>query len=120
MIGRMFLVMLNELDQADLLKPDSRIKDLGIVMACYLHWGEAEETYGSEELSFPEVIIAYAKKAGIVLEHAGPYVIKEALEKYDHDVDPLPGKAKADRWSWKKKVSAIPNMSFVPIRHVLI
>lgn len=100
MIELMFVTMLNELDLANLLKHNSRIKDLGLVMACYIQWSDAGES-GSE---FPQQIIAYAKKAGIDLGNVGLYGMKEKLEEYEK-VEPLSGNAKADRWAWKKKVS---------------
>lgn len=41
MIGLSFVTMLDEVDWAGLLKPDSRIKDLGLIMACSIHWSNS-------------------------------------------------------------------------------
>lgn len=110
MIDLMFVTVLNELDQANLLKSDSRIKDLGLVMACFLQWSDIQEEFGATGdeggVDLPKEIIAYAKKAGIDLKNVGLHGIKEKLEQHGYDaVEPLSGNAKADRWAWKKKVS---------------
>lgn len=106
MIGLSFLTMLNELDQAKLLKSDSRIKDLGLVMACYLNWSEVWGEYNDDDLAdWPRKVVAYAKKAGINLENVGVYGVKDILTTIG-DVEPLNGNAKADKWGWKKKVSS--------------
>ncbi len=109
MIGLSFLAMLNEIDQANLLEPDSRIKDLGLVMACYIQWSEIWNEFGSGDgVDWPKEIVAYAKKAGIELGNAGIHGIRAKLtstEKEHGEIRPLAGDAKADRWTWKKKVS---------------
>ncbi|KAI1258102.1 hypothetical protein MGN70_001148 [Eutypa lata] len=111
MIDLMFVTVLNELDQANLLKSDSRIKDLGLVMACFLQWSDIQEEFGATGdeggVDLPKEIIAYAKKAGIDLKNVGLHGIKEKLEQHGYDaVEPLSGNAKADRWAWKKKFTA--------------
>ncbi|RYP65574.1 hypothetical protein DL769_006277 [Monosporascus sp. CRB-8-3] len=111
MIGLAFLAMLNELDLAKLLVADSRIKDLGLVMACYLEWSQDSNEYADDEsdVDLPETIVAYAKKAGIELENAGVYGLKEKLASIEGGsggIEPLSGNAKADRWAWKKKFNA--------------
>ncbi|RYP21690.1 hypothetical protein DL767_009206 [Monosporascus sp. MG133] len=111
MIGLAFLAMLNELDLAKLLKADSRIKDLGLVMACYLEWSQVSNEYADDEsdVDLPETVVAYAKKAGIELENAGVYGLKEKLSSIEEEkgeIETLSGNAKADRWAWKKKFNA--------------
>ncbi|RYP93357.1 hypothetical protein DL770_000546 [Monosporascus sp. CRB-9-2] len=111
MIGLAFLAMLNELDLAKLLKADSRIKDLGLVMACYLEWSQVSNEYADDEsdVDLPETIVAYAKKAGIELENAGVYGLKEKLSSIEEEkgeIEALSGNAKADRWAWKKRFNA--------------
>ena len=108
LIGLSFITMLNALDQAKLLKSDSRIRDLAFIMACYIHWSEVFGEYIDEDVSdWPEKVVAYAKSAGIDLENAGVYGVKDVLTSIG-DVEPLEGSAKADRWGWKKKVSLTP------------
>lgn len=111
LINRSFLNSLNEIDMAGLLKADSRIKDLGLIISLYLHWSDDHEDYGIEEgedLESRTEILAYAKKAGLDLEATGVYGIAEhvkSLEETHGEIAPLAGKAKADRWGWKKAVS---------------
>ena len=114
LIGLSFVAMLNELDRADLLKADSRIKDLGLVMASYIRWSDSWKEFApgedEDEMDWPEGVVAYAKKAGIHLENVGVYGVKDRLTEIG-TVEPLEGDAKADRWGWKKKVSFTPTHS---------
>lgn len=114
LIGLSFVAMLNELDRADLLKADSRIKDLGLVMASYIRWSDSWKEFApgedEDEMDWPEGVVAYAKKAGIDLENVGVYGVKDRLTEIG-TVEPLEGDAKADRWGWKKKVSFTPTHS---------
>ena len=114
LIGLSFVTMLNEIDRADLLKADSRIKDLGLVMASYIRWSDSWKEFApgedEDEMDWPEGVVAYAKKAGIDLENVGVYGVKDRLTEIG-TVEPLEGDAKADRWGWKKKVSFTPTHS---------
>ena len=114
LIGLSFVAMLNELDRADLLKADSRIRDLGLVMASYIRWSDSWKEFApgedEDEMDWPEGVVAYAKKAGIDLENVGVYGVKDRLTEIG-TVEPLEGDAKADRWGWKKKVSFTPTHS---------
>ncbi|KAK8050732.1 hypothetical protein PG994_012462 [Apiospora phragmitis] len=114
-IGTMFLTALNELDRAGLLKADSPIKDLPLVMAIYLKWS-ADLDEMEDELSWRPNVIAYAKKAGIDLATSGLFGAGElvsALEEEEEsgEIAPLSGQAKADRWGWKKTLASLKKRS---------
>ncbi|KAI1078066.1 hypothetical protein F5B20DRAFT_582593 [Whalleya microplaca] len=100
LIGQALVTVLNELDQAQMLKADSDIKDLGLVIACYLQWIETLNDLGCES-DFRKEAIGYAKKAGIDLKDAGCYGMEQVLGEFGN-TKPLAGNAKADRWNWKK------------------
>lgn len=108
LIGRALVSVLNEFDQAKLLKADSDIKDLGLVITFYLYWGGDLKERGLE-LPFRKEAIAYAKKAGIDLKEAGCHGTDERVKELEKEnggkIKSLSGKAQADRWDWKKKVS---------------
>ncbi|KAI6088666.1 hypothetical protein F4821DRAFT_233488 [Hypoxylon rubiginosum] len=105
LIGRAFVSVLNELDHAKLLKADSDIKDLGLVMTYYLYWVETLKGRGIELPSRKEVV-GYAKKAGIELKEVGLFGTEERvkeLEKEGGKIKALSGRAQPDRFDWKKK-----------------
>lgn len=112
----MLLTMLNELDRAGLLKPDSRLKDLPLVMAWYLEWSKDLDGMGFDngELDWRAQVVAYAKKGQIDLATSGLFGAAErvaALEEEegegDEGIPPLEGQAKSDRWGWKKSFAAM-------------
>ncbi|KAI0887999.1 uncharacterized protein GGS22DRAFT_154775 [Annulohypoxylon maeteangense] len=109
LIGRALLTTLNELDRAKILKADSDIKDLGLVITFYLYWADEHQRLREQgiELPFRKEVIAYAKKAGVDLKIAGCYGTDakvQALEKErGKPIKPLSGSPKSDRWDWKKK-----------------
>ncbi|KAI2468353.1 hypothetical protein F4781DRAFT_432475 [Annulohypoxylon bovei var. microspora] len=109
LIGRALLTSLNELDRAKMLKADSDIKDLGLVITFYIYWTydhRGLQNYGID-LPFRKEAIAYAKKAGVDLKEAGCFDTDgkvKALEKeLGKPIKPLSGSPKSDRWDWKKK-----------------
>lgn len=109
--GCAILTMLNELDRANLLKPDSKFQDLGLVMCMALKWSDGEEDpHGEENVEWRNNVVAYAKKGGIDL---GATPLNDAPELVDgvDDAEAL-GKAKADRWDWKKRVGPISTIWF--------
>ncbi|KAK8021630.1 hypothetical protein PG990_006768 [Apiospora arundinis] len=115
-IGAMFLSALNELDRAGDLKPDSRIKDLALVMAWYLEWSKDLPDYGfdGDELDWRPQILAYARKASIDLAaSSGLFGAAQLVSTLDEEADdddgvaPLAGQAKPDRWNWKKTYAAL-------------
>ncbi|KAK7941337.1 uncharacterized protein PG986_013724 [Apiospora aurea] len=126
-IGTMFLTALNELDKAGLLKADSPIKDLGLVMAVYLEWPSDLGDYGFEDDDSGEVdaedakpnwrtsVVTYAKKASIDLATSGVFAADELVtsleEKDGASIAPLAGQAKADRWGWEKTLASLKKLS---------
>ncbi|KAK8055629.1 hypothetical protein PG993_000856 [Apiospora rasikravindrae] len=125
-IGTMFLTALNELDKAGLLKADSPIEDLGLVMAVYLEWSSDLGEYGlgeddedddedEEKPSWRTSVVAYAKKAGIDLGESGVFSANELVSSLEEDnggsIAPLAGQAKADRWGWKKTLASLKKLS---------
>ena len=96
--------MLNELDRAGHLKPDSKFLDLGLVMGMALQWSEDQEDYGydPEDLEWRNSVVAYAKKSGIELTSI-PLLDAKKLVEGVKDVE-IPAQVKADQWDWKKKV----------------
>ncbi|KAH6653074.1 hypothetical protein BKA67DRAFT_568491 [Truncatella angustata] len=112
LIGRSILATLNELDLAGLLKADSSIKDLSLIISLYIYWSDDLGDMGieeSEDLKWRVELLAYAKKAKLDLEAAGVYGIGEKIESLEEEYDeiaPLAGAAKADRWGWKQAFSA--------------
>jgi len=115
--GCAILTVLNELDRADRLKPDSKFQDLSLVMAMALKWSADQEDYGYDEehLEWRNSVVAYAKKAGIDLVATAPLHDAQELVDGVDEVEDL-GNTKADLWDWKKKVSYTPTLSFCQSR----
>ncbi|CAJ2505323.1 Uu.00g127170.m01.CDS01 [Anthostomella pinea] len=93
-VGRALATVLNELDLAQKMTADSEIKDLGLVMSCYLQWVSVVQDQG-----FDEKELEWRK------ETAGCHGTDKNLSSLEEEyciIGPLSGKAKADRWSWKK------------------
>lgn len=102
------MTMLNELDRAGCLKPDSQYQDLGLVMLMAIKWSDGREDYGIDEenLEWRNTVVAYAKKGGIDLKSTPLGGAEKLLESIDDDqANEDLGPAKADRWGWKAKVS---------------
>ncbi|KAI2628795.1 hypothetical protein GGR54DRAFT_636509 [Hypoxylon sp. NC1633] len=105
LVGRALVSVLNELDRTKMLKADSDIKDLGLVISFFLYWLATLEEVGIE-LSYRKEVVAYARKAGLDLKEVGCYGTDErikALEREFGRIKPFSGSAKPDRWEWKKK-----------------
>ncbi|KAI1106588.1 hypothetical protein F4804DRAFT_300500 [Jackrogersella minutella] len=105
LIGRALVSALNELDRAKMLKADSEVKDIGLVISFYLYWTNTLPDQGAE-WPFRKEAVAYAKKAGIDLKEAGCYGTEEkvkTLEKEFGKIKPLSANPKSDKWDWKKK-----------------
>lgn len=65
-VRTMFLTMMATLERLDLLKPDSEIKDIGMVMGLAIRLDSyAEDNEGTEDL--PKYLHAYAAKHNIIL-----------------------------------------------------
>ena len=108
MIGCAILTMLNELDRAEHLKPDSKIQDLPLVMLMTLKWSYGQEDIDEEYLAWRNTVVAYAKKGGIDLKSTPLGGAQKLLDSVDEEqANEDLGPAKADRWGWKQKVSRI-------------
>jgi hypothetical protein len=89
-IGNAILTTLNELDLAGLLKPDSRIKDLSLVMALALNCLEEMIEIGMESevaVAWRHGVVAYAQKAGINLKEAAPFGTAETIKKLEEQLE---------------------------------
>jgi hypothetical protein len=85
MVGIALLSALNEIDLAGLLKPDSRIKDLPLVMALATSVLEDADdmSYGYKINSWRHGVVAYANKAGIDLRQAAPIEAASSLKRLE-------------------------------------
>ncbi|KAF2182399.1 hypothetical protein K469DRAFT_690860 [Zopfia rhizophila CBS 207.26] len=112
MIGIGILATLNALERANLLKRDSLIKDIGLVLSllgsfvatCCDHVGEAPYISNSREVCWPYKIVAYAKAHDI--EISGVHGIEKTfVEEYDDEDEANRWKRKecVDRWGWGTK-----------------
>lgn len=105
------MATLNELDVAGLLKPDTQVKDLGLVISMYIYWSHDLEAYGidaDKAVDWRKDVIGYAKEAGIDLAAAGLFGTEKRLASLEEKYGEMPatkGDGKADRWGWKKAVS---------------
>lgn len=106
-IGRAYLSMLNLLDRAGQLGPDSEFKDLALVTALFLkvpsHFVDA---YDEKEMDWKTYVQDYAEchKIDISFVFGSPEItfVDENVETLD-DREGIP-KAGVDRWGFKKAV----------------
>jgi len=110
--GRAFLSMLNALDRASQLKPDSDFKDLGLVMGMFASIAsDFEDAYNTEdELDWRVHILKYANDKGIEIDvsFVGKILAQEFEDDSDDGDDGKDGKdewpkAAKDRWVFLKK-----------------
>lgn len=112
--GRAFLSMLNALDRAGQLKPDSDLKDLGLIMGLFAGIAsDFQDAYNMEdELDWEAHILKYAKDKNI--DVGVSFEGKKLANKSDDgdsdeegfnedDTNEWP-KAANDRWSFSKKL----------------
>lgn len=114
LIGRAFMTMLNELERADELSPNSSFKDLALVVSLaliFLDEYQNEDAIGEidEEDVWTSQIVLYAQKHDIDLINSGVSGIEELVKHITvspksvrRDKWPNPG---PDRWSFTKAVS---------------
>ncbi|KAF2277346.1 uncharacterized protein EI97DRAFT_432224 [Westerdykella ornata] len=115
LIGNAALTALNALERANLLRPDSPVRDIGLVLALLCDFfGDVSGMLGyvpcvprnammGKEAAWPNVLVQYAKKHGIEIK--GVHKIEEFVEEYDDEDEAnnwQPEQA-ADRWGWKRK-----------------
>ncbi|KAK5131100.1 hypothetical protein LTR08_001318 [Meristemomyces frigidus] len=103
LIGCAFLTMLHSLLREKELKADSRFRDLGLVISLFLKWSDGQE---HNEIPEDELILAYAKKAGIDLRATGCDDIGEILEEHEGGNAKLPSTSKKDPYGWAKTLKA--------------
>lgn len=100
------MTLLGEVKQAGLLKPDSELRDLDIVMCMTLEWTRDKAKYGIrvEDLVWREYVVAYARQGKIALG-------KSALSNADELVRDVKssrrrvGNSTTARWKWRQKVA---------------
>lgn len=108
LIGRSLVTALNALHIAGLLKADSEIKDIGLILSLYLAWSSDFADFGLDDFEWRKEAVAYARTAGIDLGAVGCFGVEEQVGTLEDEygaIGPLQGAAKADRWAWKKNVS---------------
>ena len=100
--GRAFLSMLNALDRAGQLKPDSEFKDLGLVMGLFATIpGYFGDSYDEDELDWGRHILEYAKDKEIDLSIA--FEAKKLVGAFeDEHREEWPAPA-VDRWNFSRK-----------------
>ncbi|KAH9984866.1 hypothetical protein F4779DRAFT_632525 [Xylariaceae sp. FL0662B] len=109
-VGRMFLYMLAQLDNQDLMGDATDVRNLGTVMAMYLtlapSWRDSgcledDGRKGKKRFQadyFDDAILSYANHRGVTLR--GPHDIDEIAASLNGEVE-LPKKGAADPWGWK-------------------
>lgn len=110
--GCAILTMLNELDRAGHLKPDSKFLDLALVMGMALEWSDGQEDYGyePEDLEWRSSVVAYARKGEIDLAEIPLHDVEKLIDGVE-DAE-IPARVKADQWDFKKKVSHVEKSLF--------
>ncbi|KAF2496641.1 hypothetical protein BU16DRAFT_525798 [Lophium mytilinum] len=109
-IGRALLTALNALERADLLKPDSKVKNLPMVLSMFLSIADDLDGVGALEndmlgadndRTWLHAVVAYAQAHDIDLKGKGIYGTAEAVYKFDGmDMEDFK-KAGPDRWGFK-------------------
>lgn len=108
LLGRAYLTMLNSLDRAGQLKPDSDFKDLALVSGLYMLLPDHfSESYDDEVLDWKIHIGDYmkTKKIDSTFVHGSPELDTEGEVDALDERDGIP-KAGVDRWGFKNAVSS--------------
>ncbi|KAI0376558.1 hypothetical protein F5Y04DRAFT_266047 [Hypomontagnella monticulosa] len=113
LVGRMFLDILAQLDNRDLVGDATDVKSLGTVMAMYIYIAsrlrevgildgdDEEDNKTFEPHRFDDAILSYANKRGVTLQ--GPKNIDELTANLSGEVE-LPEKGASDPWGWKAEL----------------
>ncbi|KAI8711667.1 hypothetical protein NCS52_01430800 [Fusarium sp. LHS14.1] len=107
LIGYLVVAAMEALKKEGVFKPDSEIRNLGLVLAMFIQWGHGELPYGFEEelCSWAYKLLDMADEAGIDL--TGPPRYEKAIKKI---IDERDRKAKAmkkwDKVNWATKLRA--------------
>lgn len=116
-MGMAILATLNVLEQHSLLKPESPIPNIPLMLSLVFHWvhnfsSGMDDTAATRQGDWPNMIVAYAEKTGIEIK--GLYNIKELLEKVgaygtselnDEDKNNVLSPPKPDKFKFVAKVS---------------
>lgn len=107
LIGRAYLAMLNVLDRADQLKPDSNFEDLGLASGLYMLIPDSfSDAYNQSRLDWKRHVQCYmeGKKIDTSFVHGSP---KIDISGETEELDARKGVPKAgpDRWGFKNAVS---------------
>lgn len=111
------MATLNVLEQHSLLKPDSSIPNIPLMLSLIYHWihtfsAPMESLTATRQGDWPNMIVAYAEKTGIEIK--GLYNIKKLLEEVraygtselnDEDKNNVLSPPKADKFKFVAKVS---------------
>jgi len=111
-IGQAFLTALNALERADLLKPDSKVKNIPMVMSMFLSLADDLDGTGAMELdmlgleieqTWPQAVVAYAQAHDLNLEGKGIYGSAEIADKFDDmSMEEFKKRRSSDRWGFKR------------------
>lgn len=121
LIGKAFISMLNSLDRASQLKPDSEFRDLPLVMALYLKfandYNDEDMTHlvnNEESAKWPLKIVKYAQDNNIDLVGSGLAGVGKQLDTLKVQVSKQKAwnKPSPDRWGFKRAVSLVLERDF--------
>lgn len=103
LIGCALLSVIEAIEHAGELRPESKFRDLALVMSLYLAFAEnARAMFCWEEMTRSERVVGYAKKGGLDLKARGRHGMKAILEGLG-DVAPIQ-KRKVGMWMWSANV----------------
>ncbi|KAF2795672.1 hypothetical protein K505DRAFT_335813 [Melanomma pulvis-pyrius CBS 109.77] len=104
LIGAAFLESLNAIDLLGELKPNSKFRDLGLIMSLFLHWpDDLNKSYGFEGkyLAWRKFVVAYMKKAGLSAD-TGIFGTDKLIAKNDQNAEI--GEPQPNRWAFASKL----------------
>lgn len=108
---------LNTIDEAEQLKKDSIIKDLGLVMSMYLKYGTGQEQYGMDgnDLNWRAMNIAFAQRAEIDLAAVGCKGTAKRIKENKADGDPSDLLSDSTKdYDWTETVCVAMNYAKLP------
>ncbi|KAJ6084038.1 hypothetical protein N7486_010838 [Penicillium sp. IBT 16267x] len=110
LVGTMLTTMLAMLGREGLLKPDSGVESLGVVMAAYARLiAEIDSAFGIEGDGLNAKVLAYAKKYNIELKALSDIEDQDGFKKYKEEAEnlelPASDDKKGDPWGWKKALA---------------
>lgn len=109
-LGIMFLTMLSTLEREGLMKPDSEVKSLGVVMASFIRLIAADigPDFGINGDGLDKKLLAYAKKQNIELKGLSDLESELEAPKAEAEtiVIPAADANNGDPWAWQKALAA--------------